>query len=166
MSHENEWVTIPNFPKYSVNRLGQVRHDRIGRFLRPQVNQNNTAYVCLVRDWEQKKRSLALLVASAFIPQDREHFDTPINLDGDRLNCAVDNLMWRPRWFAIRYHQQFTVWPRSFIKVPLRQLDNGEVFRNSREVAVRYGLLEDEIFNSIQNRTYVWPTWQQFDLAE
>lgn len=166
MSHESEWVEIPDFPKYSVNRLGQVQHNRTGKLLRPQINQFGTPYVVLMGEWKHYGRSLALLVATTFIPQDREHFDTPINLDGDRFNCAVDNLMWRPRWFAIRYHQQFKVWPRSFIKVPLRQLDDGKVFRDSREVAVRYGLLEDEIFNAIQNRTYVWPTWQQFDLAE
>lgn len=165
VAYEHEWFSILGFPKYSVNKLGQVQHNRTGRLQRPQMNQYGTVYVGLVRDWEQKKRSLALLVARTFIPQDLEDFDTPINLDGDRFNCSVENLMWRPRWFALQFHMQFKLWPESLIEAPVRQLSDGKVFRDSREVATAYGLLEMDLWDSINNRTYVWPTYQLFDLA-
>ena len=64
-------------------------------------------FVGLFRDQEQYKRSVALLVAKAFLKQPSEFFDTPINLNGDRLDNQVINLMWRPRWFAIKYNRQF-----------------------------------------------------------
>lgn len=168
VSYEEEWIPIDGFPKYSVNSLGQVRHNRTERLVQPILNQFGVAYVGLVRDYSQKKRSLALLVARTFIPlpPDLENFDTPINLDGDRFNCSIDNLMWRPRWFAIQFHQQFKLWPVSYVEAPIKQLSDGKVFRDSREVAKAYGLLEIDLFVSIQNRTYVWPTYQQFDLAE
>lgn len=166
MSYAIEWVSVPGFPKYDVNRLGQVRHRRTEHLVLPQINQFGVPYVGLVRDYDQKKRSLALLVARTFVDQSLENFDTPINLDGDRFNCSVDNLMWRPRWFAIQFHQQFKMWPVSYIEAPIRQLSDGKVFRGSREVASLYGLLERDILKSIQNRTYVWPTYQLFDLAE
>jgi hypothetical protein len=166
VSYEDEWVSIPEFPKYSVNPLGQVKHNRIGRLLTPQINQIGVPYVCMVRDWEQKKRSLALLVARAFIPQELEGFNTPIHLDGDHTNCSADNLMWRPRWFAIKWAIQCKAWPESFIKAPLRDLSDGKVFRDSSEVSRAYGVLEHDLWLAIANRTYVWPTYQLFDLAE
>src|SRR3954469_2297239 len=103
-----DWAPIQGFPGYSVSTLGRVRRDSSGRILRIKVNQYGVPYVGLMKEWDQKQRSLALLVARAFIMNTSDIFDTPINLDGDRFNCAVDNLMWRPRWFAVKYNQQFT----------------------------------------------------------
>jgi hypothetical protein len=161
-----DWVEIPEFPKYSVNALGQIRHTRFEREIRPQVNQYGVPYVCVYdRYGVQAKRSLALIVAQAFIPERSPEFDTPINLDGDRLNCDTDNLMWRPRWFARRYHQQFRdPYPRP-IDVPLRDLAGGHAFHNSYEVFTTFGLLERDLVLSIENRTYVWPTYQMFGYA-
>lgn len=122
--------------------------------------------VLMRENYQHYSRSLPLLVARVFIPQDLEAFDTPIHLDGDKMNCSVDNLMWRPRWFSFKFHAQFRMYPEGLINAPVRQLNDGKVFRDSREVASLYGLLEVDIFLSIQNRTYVWPTYQQFDLAE
>lgn len=163
----DEWVAIPDFPKYSVNRLGQVRHNGSERILRPKVNQYDVVYVGLVssEDMEQYQRGLARIVASAFVEKPMETFDTPINLDGDRFNCHVDNLMWRPRWFAIRYHQQFKHrWPDPILE-SIRDAETGTVFPDSWSVAVRFGLLEKDVCLSMEHGTYVWPTYQRFELA-
>ena len=166
----DEWVPIPGFPKYSLNSLGQVQHNRTGRLIRPQLNRTGGVYVVLMREsFQHYSRSLPLLVAKAFIPQDLEHleyFDTPIHLDGDKMNCAVDNLMWRPRWFSIKFHNQFRMYSEALINTPLRQLVDGKVFRDSRVLASLYGLLERDILESIYNSAPVWPTWQRFELAE
>lgn len=160
------WAPIDGFPGYSVNEEGEVRHDSNLRPLRVQINQFGVPYVCMVRDYEQKKRSLPRLVANAFIPRGLEAFDTPINLDGDRMNCNVDNLMWRPRWFAIRYVQQFKEPPRYRVNRPLRALDSSEVYPTSLEAVIRYGLLERDIVLSMHNNTVVWPTYQRFEVVE
>jgi hypothetical protein len=161
-----EWKPVRGFPGYSVNPLGQVRRDSSGRCLHPKVNQYGVPYVGLMRDWEQKHRSLALLVANAFLPRALEAFDTPINLDGDRFNCAVDNLMWRPRWFAVQYNRQFRERYPHPIEYPIRDTKANEVLPDSLEVAKRYGLLEKDVVLSILNRTYTWPTYQIFEVVE
>lgn len=162
----DEWVPVKDFPGYSVNPLGQVRKDSSGRILHPRINQYGVPYVGLMRDWRQCIRSLPRLVALAFLPPPSEIFDTPINLDGNRTNCKVDNLMWRPRWYAIHYINQFKERYDNPIDVPVKALNTQEVFPNSLVAACRYGLLEREVVLSILNKTPTWPTYQMFELAE
>lgn len=160
-----EWIPIEGFPKYSVNHLGQVRHNRTERFVKPQINQFGVPFVMLMGEGKHFSRSLSLLVAKTFIPQSLPLFDTPICLDGDRYNCAIDNLMWRPRWFAIQYHHQFKVPYHNPINRPLRPIDDEEVSESSLACAKRYGLLERDVVLSLLNRTYVWPTYQVFEVV-
>lgn len=159
-----DWVPVQGFPGYSVNPLGQVRKDSNGRVLHTRLNQYGVPYVGLMRDWRQCIRSLPRLVATAFLPTPNEIFDTPINLDGDRTNCHIDNLMWRPRWYAIYYVSQFKDRYMNPINVPVRAVETREVFPNSLEAACRYGLLEREVVLSVLNQTPTWPTYQQFEL--
>jgi hypothetical protein len=161
-----DWVPIQDFPGYSVSNLGRVRRDQTGRILRPKVNQEGVAYVGLMRDYDQHQRGLAKMVAYAFLNPQFEAFDTPINLDGNRLNCAVDNLMWRPRWFAVRYHQQFkndAYDISGLLSGSLRAIDTGELFDTPRAAACRYGLLERDIVLSVLNQTATWPSYMRFE---
>lgn len=158
-----EWREIDEFPGYSVSEYGFVRNDETNYQLAILVNQHGVANVGLTKDRVQHKRSVALLVATAFLtPHPLEAFDTPINLDGDRRNNRVDNLMWRPRPFAIKYHNQFDDGKRSSIVRPLQDISTKEVYENSMEAAMANGLLDREIFLAIVNHTYVWPTFQRF----
>jgi hypothetical protein len=161
-----EWKPVENFPGYSVNRLGQVRRDSSGRLLQVKLTQYGSAYIGMMREWRQCQRSLALLVANHFLPGSTEIFDTPINLNGDRYNCAVDNLMWRPRWFARKYHQQFKHPYSMAINSPIRCRETNEVFPNSLMAAVRYGLLERDVVLSIANNTVTLFTYQRFVIVE
>jgi NUMOD4 motif len=158
------WKTIDHFPEYSVSDHGRIRTDKSGRILALSENQYGVVQIGLMRDGEQRHRSVPLLVAKAFILPPAGPFDTPINLDGDRHNNHVDNLVWRPRWFAIKYNQQFRYPYENRITEPVIDLKTGEVSENSFECAKRYGLLERELVFSILNRTYVWPTYQEFGL--
>jgi hypothetical protein len=161
----DEWVSIEGFPGYSVNPLGQVRKDSTRRVLQPRINQYGVPYVGLMRDWRQCIRSLPRLVAMTFLQPPSEIFDTPINLDGNRMNCQVDNLMWRPRWYAIYYVNQFKDRYENPIDAPIRSLQTEEVFPDSLSAACRYGLLEREVVLSVLNKTPTWPTYQMFELA-
>lgn len=166
MTDNDEWYSVEEFPGYSVNILGQVRKDSNKRLLHPRYNQYGVPYVGLMRNWQQCIRSLPRLVARAFLPSPSEIFDTPIQIDGDPANCHVDNLMWRPRWYAIRYKQQFEDRYENAINTSIRSVSDGERFRNSLEAARRYGLLEREVVLSIVNRTPAWPTYQYFEMAD
>ena len=165
-----EWCEIQHFPNYSVSSYGRVRSDIVygngntGRILTPSANQRGIVHVGLVRNGIQHKRSVALLVAHAFIRTARPlSFTTPINLDGDRSNNHVDNLLWRPTWFAREYFGQFR---RGVAKIstPIVELKTEEVFEDSWAAALTYGLLDREIFEAIENKTYVWPTYQRFEI--
>jgi NUMOD4 motif len=163
---EEQWSLIEDFPGYSVSDHGRVRTDKSGRILALNENQFGLLQVGMMRDGEQRHRSVPLLVAKAYIPQPAGHFDTPINLDGDRHNNHVSNLAWRPRWFAIKYNQQFRYPYENPILAPIVDLATGEVYENSFECAKKNGLLERDLIFSILNRTYVVPTFQEFGIWE
>jgi NUMOD4 motif len=161
-----DWIPIDFFPEYSVSNYGRVRSDKSGRILALNDNQYGVLQVGLMKDGIQYHRSVPLLVARAFIPRDSVPFDTPINLDGDRHNNRVDNLVWRPRWFAIKYNRQFRYPYENSITTKIIDLKTREVSENSFQCACRYGLLEQDLVLSILNRTYVWPTYQEFGFLE
>ncbi len=161
-----EWSTIKDFPRYSVSEEGEVRNLRTERRLKIKVNQYGVVGVGLMRDGVQFHRSVPLLVAQAFLTRPRPAFDTPINLDGDRYNNIVSNLMWRPRWFAIAYNRQFKEAFPDAIDAPIADINNPTiVFANSFVCATHFGLLEKDLVLSILNRTYVWPTYQMFGVV-
>ncbi len=160
------WKTIEWFDDYSVSNFGRVRTNKTGRILSTSPNQFGVVQVGLMRDGVQYHRSVPLLVAKAFLPIKPGQFDTPINLDGDRSNNHVDNLVWRPRWFAIRYNRQFRYSSELHISRPIYDVKTGEISPNSLECAKRYGLLEEEIVIAITNKTYVWPTYQEFRVVQ
>ena len=163
---QEKWSEIRNFENYSISTYGNVKAEKSGRILAVNQNQYGVVYVGLVRDGKQFHRSVSLLVANAFVRRQFEPYDTPINLDGDRWNNRVDNLVWRPRWFAIRYNQQFRYPAINPIMDPIKDIKTGEISLNSFDCARRYGLLESDLVLSIENRTYVWPTYQEFAVIE
>lgn len=160
------WRPVNGFPKYSVSRLGEVRRDSSGRMMIYKVNQHNVVYVGLSRNKRQYHRGVALLVANAFISSSYPSMDTPINLNGDRYDNRVENLVWRPRWFAIQYNRQFRDSYDNPIYIPITDIETGEEYFNSFDCAIKNGLLERDVVLSIINRTYAWPTYQQFGIIE
>lgn len=160
------WREIDTFPGYSVSKLGQVRSDETGRILAMQKNQQDIIYVVLFRDGKKYNRSVAPLVAEAFVevPFNNTTYNTIIYLDGDRTNLQETNLAWRQRWFAIMYHKQFESDWRGF-KVPVENLDTGEIFQNSWEASIHYGLLEKKLVVAICNEEEVWPTRHRYRVA-
>lgn len=161
-----QWKIIEDFQEYSVSDHGRIRFDRSGRILRCNLNQYGLLQVGLFHEGIQRHRSVPLLVAKAFLPPGPGKFDTPINLDGDRLNNHVSNLAWRPRWFAVKFNQQFRYPSEYFIPDPIMDLKTHEVSANSLECVKRYGLLQKDLWMGIHNRTYVLPTYQQFVIIE
>jgi len=165
-----EWRVVQGFECYSVSTLGRIRSDieykngNTGLIIRQSTNQRGVAYVGLMKNGIQHKRSVALMVAHAFIMTARPlTFTTPINLDGDRHNNRVENLLWRPTWFARKYFRQFE-YPHARIPRPIVEVKSHQEFASSWDAALTHGLLDEEIFEATRNKTYVWPTFQRFEL--
>lgn len=159
------WHDLVEFPGYSVSNWGRVLNTRTGVCMKTTRNSNGVPIVGLMKNTTQHKRSLALLVATAFVPHQNESFDTPINLDGDRLNNHADNLMWRPLWFARKYTRQFTD-NHATIDAPIEDVETRVQYENSMAAAVTHGLLDTEIYIAMMTNTYVWPTGQIFRKVE
>jgi hypothetical protein len=129
-----------------VSRDGRVRNDDTDHIMAMTRNQQGVIQVGLSRDKKQYRRAVGLLVAKAFLaPPALETFNTPIHLDGDLSNNHAENLMWRPRWFAMKYHAQFHSDQRGF-DGPIVEIHTGDVFPNSWAAAMEYGLLDRDIF--------------------
>lgn len=157
-----EWKPIEKFKLYEVSSHGRIRNIGTERILELNVNQYGVQFVGLMRDGVQFHRGVALLVARAFIPLPYSTFDTPINLNGDREDNRVENLAWRPRWFAIKYNQQFLNRYDFGFPNRVRNEKTGQIYENSWECAIANGLLERDLVMSIFNRTYVWPLYVTF----
>lgn len=163
------WVEVHEFPGYSVSDRGRVRNDETGRLLSLSPNQYGVLRVGMMNtDRHQENRSVALLVAKHHLelPPDNSAFDTPINLDGDRYNNRADNLMWRPRWFALKYHKQFEEGARTGYKVPIQVLSTGDIFPDSMAAAMRFGILAEDTVKSAIHNQFVFPTFQKFKVLE
>lgn len=161
-----EWRPIPGFPGYSVSNLGNVRNDELGHDMGIMTNQFGLTHVGLTRNLVQHRRAVGLLVAKAFLPPPpNASFDTPIHLNGDRSDSRVENLLWRPRWFAVKYNKQFLEEPKGFRR-PVVEKRTGEVFPTSWDAAIKYGLIDHEIMVATMNNTFVWPTYQTFRTVE
>lgn len=166
---QERWRMITEFPNYSVSDAGLVRNEDTGNLMTGLLNQRGIVHVGLTRDRVLYKRSVSRLVADAFIavPEiDTDGtFDTPINLDGDRFNNHASNLMWRPRWFAMKYRKQFMGKRKISINRPIAIVGSKEVFVNSWHAATALGLLDYEILVSMMKSTYVWPLYRKFCVA-
>ncbi len=161
---DERWKEIPGFQMYSISNFGRVQNANTGLILSLSENQFGVVCVGLMRDGIQCHRSVPLLVARAFLPQPSDPFDTPINLDGDRTNNRLDNLAWRPRWFAVKYNQQFKWRTTEHISDPIVNIDTGEVSANSFECAIKYGILEKQLVDALYSGDSVWPIHQTFSV--
>jgi hypothetical protein len=157
-----QWVTLEEFPNYEVSSLGEFVNARTDREVHTSMNQQGHAKITLSREGRLYTRSAALLVANAFLDRPEEHFDTPIHLDGDLMNCMVTNLMWRPRWFAIRYHRQFQYEDFHNDQNHRVELTSGETYHSLKEVCVSNGLYYYDVLKSCVEETFVPMTFQEF----
>ena len=160
-----QWAELEGFPDYAINELGEIGNMKTGMPRKLSINQQGIPMVSLyAENGRPYTRSVAVLVANAFIPEERPHFDTPIHLDGDRLNCRVDNLAWRPRWFAIKYHKQFRYEDFYNIQVHLVELETGQHYESVKDACTTNGLYFQDVIKSYVEGTFVFPTEQEFRL--
>lgn len=162
MTRTDEAVRIQEFPEYLITREGLVYTEKTGQIRKPSFTTQGTVKITLFKGGQPYTRSLALLVAKAYVYNDHdpELFDTPIHLDNDRRNNHADNLMWRPRWFAVKYQMQY--WNPEYRHATTRVEDakTGETFHSLVHVCQTYGFLFHDVIASCTRGTYVFPSWK------
>jgi hypothetical protein len=166
-SLQEKWLPIADFEHYAVSNLGRICNLKRDALLTIHPNNQGIAKVGLqYSSGRLTSRSVAVLVAEAFLRRERETFNSPINRDGDRMNCQVDNLLWRPRWFAVKFHRQFL---SDTFRHPTRsfmEIDTREIFTDYITPCVSYGLYYVDVILSYMNNQKVFPTRQQFKIIE
>jgi hypothetical protein len=143
----DQWKVLEDFPGYLVNDGGQFYNIARTKTVRQQINNRGIVTVSLYRDGKQYVRSATLLIARAFLPPHPiKSFNTPINLNGDRSDNRVANLMWRPHGFAINYHKQFPIPDRSPDKHPaVMEIETGLKFKSTWDAAMHFGVYERDV---------------------
>lgn len=161
-------VPIEEFPDYLVSRDGQVLTGWKKRPIRPSLTRNGAVKITLYADGVPYTRSLALLVAKAHLYNDHDPdiFNTPIHLDNDLRNNHVDNLMWRPRWFAGKYQRQYWNVEYRTSRITVIDVDREEVYDNIMQVCQRFGLLFVDVIKSCNTGETVFPTWKTFRFVQ
>ena len=160
------WEIIEEFPDYAISNHGRVRSERTGRLLRISVGRGNHSSVGLMGlEPTNVRRSITRLVADHFMePPPHPAFDTPIHLNGDIKDCHLYNLMWRPRWFAVKFHAQFRE-DKLIIPDSISDRDSGTIYDSPIHAAQSCGLLMDDIMDSLLEGMECWPTHQVFELV-
>lgn len=162
------WLPVQDFDAYEVSDQGRVRNRNTGHVL-SQTQGRTGYYVGLVsaKDRTKYNRAVNRLVAEAFVAKPNEYpvwvetFDTPIHLDGNRLNNHASNLMWRPIWFAMDYHKQFKDVGTKYMIVVM-ELNSFGVFTSCWDAAVHYGILARDVWMSVKHSEPVWPVSCRF----
>ena len=161
---EEQWVAVQDFPGYIISNMGSVDNEKHGRPMALSNVQGGFPTVGLFHDGRQYRRSVATLVAKHFPdPPERSDFTTVLHLDGDKANCEVTNLMWRPRWFVQKYNRELGYWPNGIqwnVGVVLEE--TGELITNTLEPSMKYGILQSHIHASPINETVVYPHGLRF----
>lgn len=165
---ENDWRDLPGFPNYAINPFGEITQYLGGMALRYDINQVGIVNVSLYYGGRQYRRSVAKMVAQAFLQDPPfSHFNTIMYLDGDRSNLYVSNLMWRPRWYAIEYHHQFDeLSDPSWMDIPVEVPKTGEFFDRSIDFCMEYGVLVRHVIEALRTDRPLPLIWMEISSPE
>lgn len=102
-----DWLPIPRFPNYEICVDGTVLDLEREEEVSASHNQHGLLRVNLIdEDGVRRTMPVKNLVAHTFSEPPTDLMDTVIVVDYDQQNCHVENLSWRPRWFAHQYSKQ------------------------------------------------------------
>lgn len=161
-----KWYELDEFPDYAVSNFGEIHNIKTGMPRKTSINQQGIVKISLYQGRELITRSVAVLVAEAFCDGQTSLFNTPIHLDGDRENCRADNLMWKPRWFAVQYHRQFHSADFHRMDIPIVELNSGKEYQSVKEACMDLGLYYNDVYRSYVHGRPIPMTRQEFRLLE
>lgn len=163
------WKSIPGFSNYEISTLGEVFNIREQRLMRTSRTPWGHVKITMVSDWDNCRytRSVAQMVAEAFVRPPNVFCDRVVVLDGNLGNVASENLVWRPRWFAWKYaHQVRVPQPTHFLNLSVLEITQKLEFQSVIEAGMTLGLLFTDIWRSTYTGYEVFPGGFIFEIAE
>lgn len=159
------WAEIPEFPDYMVSDTGLIWNSRRETLMSLSRTPFGHVKVSLVNAQGRQTRSVALLVAEAFIQPPDLLCDQVIVLDGDLGHVEAKNLAWRPRWFAWKYARQLRIeQPRHLQNLEVRNVVTGDLYSNIVSAGMTEGLLFYEVWRSTYTGKHCYPTHAVFEV--
>lgn len=163
------WKEVEEFPNYSVSNYGRIHNNRNDSIMATSRGTFGHIKISLMdsRTRERFTRSVAVIVAEAFVDRPDELSDQVIVLDGDLSNVAAWNLAWRPRQFAWKYARQLrTQQPIQFLNLRVRNVRRGFDYKCIVDAGMQEGLLFDDIWRSTYTGDAVYPNRSVFRVVE
>jgi len=166
---EEVWKPIPEFPRYQISNLGRVYNQE--RDIIMQTSHTNFGHVKITLRSEhygiRYTRSVAQLVAEAFVEPPNIHCDQIVILDGNFDNLAFYNIMWRPRWFAWKYTRQLKmIQPMHYKNLPIVNVVTHDSYESVIDAGMTEGLLFNDIWRSTYAHSVVYPTGVGFEVIK
>lgn len=156
---EEVWAPIRGFSLYSVSNWGRILHNKRERLMSVTNTLQGHQKISLLSDeGTRHSRSVALLVAEAFVEPPTHHSDHVILLDGDFDNVAAWNLAWRPRGFAWSYVHQLKIdHPAYYKSLPVRNVSQPAEYSSIIEAGKTEGRLFDDVWRSTWQGNRIFP---------
>ena len=163
---DEEWVPLEEFPEYAITNFGTVTNIATRRDIQQSTTMQGGVKVGLMKEGKQYTRSVKVLVAETFVPGKTSIFDTAVHRDGNQFNNSADNLIWRPRWFAIQYSRQFTEITKLDLRGPIIETNTRKEYRDIADAAMDNGVLFKAVFKAVYYDIPTFPTNQMFELKK
>lgn len=163
-----QWKELSEFPNYEVNPLGEIYNRRTRSLMR--INPTNHGHMKITltaEDGSRYDRSVAMLVADAFVRPPNFMCDYLIVLDGDQANVRADNLAWRPRGFAWKYTRQLKLnQPLFYRNLQVLNTVSGVEYSCVVDAGMTEGLLFEDIWRSTHTGAFIFPTGSAFEVIQ
>lgn len=169
---EEEWKEILDFESYHISNLGRVYNLKRDSMMSTSRTFRNHLKITLQSPWNGRRhtRSVARLVAEAFVESPNILCDTVLILDGDFENVAAHNLVWRPRWYVWKYtHQLDTPFENQhhyFRNLKVCNIVTGVVYDSIMQAGMSEGLLFADIWRSTYTGDALFPYSSIFEIVK
>lgn len=160
------WAPVRGSNGLVVSNYGRVYNELHGREIKFSMTGDGHPKISFDKYQIPTSRTVRQLVAEGHVNGMNHINDTVMLLDNNRRNLHAANLVWRPKWFVMRYVDQFNEPVFPFETGRVDEFDrydfNIASYKSIWEAATTTGLLALDIQYSTINGKPVFPNWHRF----
>lgn len=148
MFENEEWRVIEELPHYSISNYGRVKHQGRNDARKVSISDKGFPIVTLFGADSKTRylRQINKLVATAFLSPAHYADETAVwHLDGDLLNCRVENLRWETRSRVLEWNDMNRTRKPKLVTPKVKNNRTGEVYENAFECGLAEGMLESAV---------------------